>query len=218
MNTRNNEIVEREAVFDALADILKAVANGRRLQLLDILAQGEHPVEALARMSGMAMTTTSNHLQTLHRVGLVEKRREKTSIIYRLSGDDVARLYLVAKSAALAHYPLLKEELNSYLSHADAPLVRTEELTPSTFIIDVRSAEDYAAGHFLGAVNIPMNELCKRLGEIPADSEVAIYCRGQLCRLAREAADLLRSQGINAKAMVDGMMEWRGGALDVLVA
>ncbi|WP_198684071.1 metalloregulator ArsR/SmtB family transcription factor [Brachybacterium sp. YJGR34] len=203
--------MSKESVVEVFAEAVKAIANGRRLELMELMAQGEHAVEALARQTGMATTTTSAHLQTLHRAGLVVRRRERTTIYYRLSGDDVAELYTAAKRVALNRYPRLREALDAYMGEprAQGPVIDPAAVTSQMVVIDVRPAEEYDAGHFPGSVSFPLAELEDRIDELPEDREIVVYCRGELCRLAREAAVLLRAHGLDAKAMDEGVVEWR---------
>ena len=211
MTTWNTGEADKVAVFGAFADSVKAIANGRRLELLELMAQGEHSVEQLAGLTGMATTTTSAHLQTLKRAGLVSTRRERTTIYYQLSGGDVAELYAAAKRVALNHYPQLRADLAAYMGqpHAQGPVIEPAAVTSTMVVIDVRPAEEYDAGHFPGAVSLPLAEVEDRVGELPTEAEIVVYCRGELCRLAREAAVLLREHGLDAKAMDEGVMEWR---------
>lgn len=211
MDTWNDAPSAKVPVFDAFAQVVKAVANGRRLELLELLAQGEHPVEAMARTTGMAMTTTSAHLQTLKRAGLVTIRRDRSTIYYRLAGDDVAALYATAKRVALSHSPVLRESLEVYLGHpgSQGPAIDPAAVTASMLVLDVRPRPEFEAGHFPAAVSMPMDELVARLEEIPSGAQVVVYCRGQLCRMARQAASWLREQGVDAKAMDEGVIEWR---------
>ncbi|MCJ7858892.1 ArsR/SmtB family transcription factor [Corynebacterium kalidii] len=220
MDTWNSEEPDKASVFEALSEVVKAAANGRRLELLELMAQGEHSVDELARLTGMATTTTSAHLQTMHRAGMVSRRRERTSVFYQLSGDDVAELYTATKRVALNRYPRLRDVLDTYMDQpvSRGPVIDPAAVTSSMFIIDVRPAQEYDAGHFPNALSFPMDELDDRLGEIPRDAEIVVYCRGELCRLAREAAHTLRTHGFNARAMDEGVVEWRaskGVDLDV---
>ncbi len=200
-------------VFDVLASLVKALGNGRRLELIELLAQGEHSVDDLARMSGMALTTTSAHLQTLKAAGLVRTRRERTTIHYRLAGDDVAELFVAAKRVGLTRSPELRDTLQQYLADADgtaaAPTIDPAAVTSAMTVVDVRPAQEYADGHFPGALSIPLADLTERTGQIPPDRPVVLYCRGELCRLARQAAHQLRRQGFDARAMDEGVLEWR---------
>jgi rhodanese-related sulfurtransferase/DNA-binding transcriptional ArsR family regulator len=200
-------------VFEALAGVVKALANPRRLELVELMAQGEHSVEELARLSGMALTTTSAHLQTLKQAGLVRTRRERTTIHYRLAGDDVAELYVAAKRVGLARSGDVRDVLAGYLAAADggatAPTIDPAAVTSAMTVVDVRPSSEFADGHFPGAVSIPLADLPSRVHELPTDAPVVVYCRGEFCRLAREAAHLMREHGIDATAMDEGVVEWR---------
>jgi len=213
MNSWNDETVEKGAVFESFAQVVKAMANPRRLELLELMAQGEHSVEELARLSAQGVTATSSHLQQLKRAGLVRTRRERSSIFYRLADDDVAELYTAAKRVALNHYPQLRTTLDAYMGqpHSQGPVIDPSAVVEGMFVIDVRPRSEYDAGHFPGSVSIPMDEVEDRRHEIPDGAEVVVYCRGELCRLAREAAVILRGHGIDAKAMDEGVIEWRAG-------
>jgi rhodanese-related sulfurtransferase/DNA-binding transcriptional ArsR family regulator len=211
MDTGN--MVGKAEVLDSLAGVLKALANGRRLELVELLAQGEHSVDTLARMSGMAVTTTSAHLQTLKQAGLVRTRRQRTTVFYRLAGDDVAELYVAAKRVGLLHSPALRSVLGEYMGQVDAaceaPTIDPAAVTSNMTVIDVRPLQEYDAGHFPGSISIPLAELEQRYIEIPGGAPVVVYCRGEFCRLAREAAQWLRDRGIDAMAMDEGVIEWR---------
>lgn len=211
MNTWNAGQPDRQNVFDNFADSLKPFAHGRRLELMEILAQGEHSVEALARLSGLALTTTSNNLQNLKRTGLVKTRRDGTTIYYSLAGDDVLELFLAAKKVALRHNPALANSLKMYMGNPkySGPTIDPASVTENMFIIDVRPQTEYDTSHFPSAVCIPITELEERHSEIPRDRQIAIYCRGEFCRLAREAATYLRGRGFDARAMDEGITEWR---------
>lgn len=211
MDAWNTSAPDKGAVFDVFAETVKALANGHRLELLELMAQGEHTVEELARLTRSAVTTTSAHLQTLYRAGLVARRRERTAIFYRVSGDDVAELYATAKRVALRRFPKLRDTLDDYMSQpaARGPVIDPAAVTSAMAVIDVRPTAEYEAGHFPGAISVPLGELAERIGEIPTDRQIVVYCRGELCRLAREAAVLLRDRGLDAMAMDEGVVEWR---------
>ncbi|WP_347957436.1 ArsR/SmtB family transcription factor [Gordonia aichiensis] len=216
MNSWNSEAGDRVAVLDALADVLKAMANPRRLGLVEVLAQGEQSVDALARLSGIGVTSVSAHLQTLKRAGLVECRREGTTVFYRLAGDDVARLFVVAQQVGMKRSSHLRDEVGRYLGDPTTSVVGTAAIADDALVLDVRRAEEYAAGHFGGAVSIPADELPDRWRELPDDRPVVIYCRGELCRLARTSAQWLRERGFDATALADGVLEWRAeGEVDL---
>ncbi|WP_338889563.1 metalloregulator ArsR/SmtB family transcription factor [Rhodococcus sovatensis] len=200
-------------VYDSLATVVKALGHGKRLELIELLAQGEHSVDALARLSDTALTTISAHLQTLKHAGLVKTRRERTTVHYSLAGDDVAQLYIAFKRVGLLRSPVLRDVLDKYLSGHDAvdggPTIDATAVTTDMTVIDVRPVDEYDTAHFPNAVSIPLSELPERYREIPTGAHVVVYCRGEFCRLAREAAQWLRDNGFDAKAMDEGVIEWR---------
>ncbi|MGW5648174.1 ArsR/SmtB family transcription factor [Saccharopolyspora sp. NPDC003752] len=210
----------KTALFDQFARVGKALASGKRLELLDLLAQGERTVEALARAAQLGMTTASAHLQTLKQANLVATRREGTKIYYRLAGTDVAALYALVRTVAHAHLPDVEAARAAYLGPDDAEHVSREELLRraqlgDVVVLDVRPSEEYEAGHIPGAVSIPVDELADKLGDIPADQEIVAYCRGSYCVLAHDAVRLLTAHGRNARRLTDGMLEWQLAELPV---
>jgi rhodanese-related sulfurtransferase len=215
---------DREAkttLFDQFARVGKALGSGKRLELLDLLAQGERTVDALARAAELGLTTASAHLQTLKQAKLVATRREGTKIYYRLAGDDVAGLYALVRTVAGEHLPDVEAARAAYLGPDTDEVTRDELLhrvrSGDATLIDVRPAEEYAAGHIPGAVSIPLEELAERLAELPADQEIVAYCRGAYCVLAHDAVRLLIAQGRPARRLTDGMLEWRLADLPVAV-
>lgn len=213
---------KKTVLFEQLARVGKALGSGKRLELLDLLAQGERSVENLAAAAGLGLSTASAHLQVLKQAGLVTTRREGTKIHYDLAGLDVARLYEQLRTVAGERVAEVERAREDYLGtgHAldaegvDDREVRREELLTraqagEVTVLDVRPPEEYAAAHVPGAVSIPLEELAQRLGELPAEQEVVAYCRGAWCVLAHEAVDLLRAQGRQARRLEDGMLEWR---------
>ncbi|KWW97958.1 ArsR family transcriptional regulator [Carbonactinospora thermoautotrophica] len=212
----------REALFAQFARVGKALANPKRLELLDLLAQGERPVEALAAAAGLSVTLTSAHLQTLRQAGLLAVRRHGTKAYYRLAGDDVARLYALVRAVAHAHLPDVEAARAAYLGPETEQVDRDELLrrvrAGDVVVLDVRPAEEYAAGHIPGAVSIPLPELAQRLAELPADREIVAYCRGAYCVLAHDAVRLLTASGRRARRLAEGMLEWRLAGLPVATA
>jgi rhodanese-related sulfurtransferase/DNA-binding transcriptional ArsR family regulator len=209
----------KTALFEQFARVGKALGSGKRLELLDLLAQGERTVEGLARAAELGLTTTSAHLQTLKQASLVATRREGTKIYYRLAGGDVAALYALVRTIASEYLPDVETARAAYLG-PDTDQVTREELlrrvgSGQATVLDVRPAEEYAAGHIPGALSIPLAELAGRLAELPADQEVVAYCRGAYCVLAHDAVRLLAAQGRRARRLVDGMLEWRLADLPV---
>lgn len=209
----------KNALFDLFAQVGKAMGSGKRLELLDLLAQGERTVDALARAADLGLTTASAHLQTLKRANLVATRRDGTKIYYRLAGPDVAALYALVRSVASEHLAEVQTARAAYLG-PDTDQVSREELlrrvgSGRATVIDVRPAEEYAAGHIPGAVSIPVEELAERLAELPPDQEIVAYCRGAYCVLAHDAVRLLTAHGHPARRLADGMLEWRLADLPV---
>jgi rhodanese-related sulfurtransferase/DNA-binding transcriptional ArsR family regulator len=208
-------------LFGQLARVGKALASGKRLELLDLLAQAERPVDALAKVTGLNLTTASAHLQILKQAGLVTTRRDGTRIFYRLSGPDVADLYARARDVAAAHLADVTVARDAYLgaNNAGEPVSRDELLrraaSGEVTVLDVRPAVEYTAGHIPGAVNIPLDQLYDRLSELPDNVEVVAYCRGAFCVLAHDAVRLLTQRGRTARRLEDGLLEWRLAALPV---
>jgi rhodanese-related sulfurtransferase/DNA-binding transcriptional ArsR family regulator len=211
---------KKTELFEQLARVGKAFGNGKRLELLDLLAQGERSVENLAAAADLGLTTASAHLQILKQAGLVTTRRDGTKIYYDLAGLEVARLYEHLRTVASDRLADVGQARDDYLGidatdTADAPaeISRDELLSRAgrgeVTVIDVRPQVEYDAAHIPGALSIPVEELAQRLQEIPADQEVVAYCRGAYCVLAYEAVDLLRSRGLPAGRLQDGMLEWR---------
>jgi rhodanese-related sulfurtransferase len=210
-------------LFDAIAVTGKALSNGKRLELMDLLAQGERSVEALARAAGLGLTTASAHLQTLKQAGLVATRREGTRIYYRLAGQDVAALYSLLQHVADARQAAAGQARQAYLGPDDTDRLTREELLErvragTATVIDVRPAEEYAAGHIPGAVSVPLEELEARLAGLPGGREIVAYCRGTNCVLAHDAVRLLSARGRPARRLADGMLEWRLAGLPVTAA
>ena len=207
-------------LFDSLARVGKALGSGKRLELIDLLAQGERSVDALARAAGLGVTTCSAHLQTLRQAGLVAIRRDGTKIHYRLAGPDVAALYARMRDVAAAHSAQVAAARDAYLGSDDAEQVTRDELVRraragEVVVLDVRPVEEYTAGHIPGAISIPLAELDDRLAELPADAAIVAYCRGAYCVLAHDAVRLLTARGRAAARLTEGMLEWRLADLPV---
>ncbi|OLZ50159.1 ArsR/SmtB family transcription factor [Amycolatopsis keratiniphila] len=205
------------SMFDQFALVGKALGSGKRLELLDLIAQRERTVGELAQLAGLGISTTSAHLQVLKRARLVTTRREETSIFYALAGDDVAALYVQVQRVARSHIAEAERARLAYLGvsdDSDVVKVDREELlarvrSGSVVVLDVRPGDEYAAGHIPGAASIPLEQLERRLAELPADLEVVAYCRGDNCVMALEAVRLLRANGRNAHRLDHGIVEWR---------
>lgn len=215
---------EKAALFEEFARVGKALANGKRLELLDLLAQGERSVEALTAAAGLGLTTTSAHLQTLRQAGLIVSRREGTKIFYSIAGTDVLQLFSLLRSVAQDRVPAVEPRRVAYLQlngpRAEEQALTRDELVAyaedgSLTVIDVRPADEYRAGHLPGALSIPLEELEQRISELRVDTEFVAYCRGAYCVMAYEALEILRSHGLAAHRLEDGMLEWRLAGLGV---
>jgi rhodanese-related sulfurtransferase len=214
--------VAKDALFDGFADVAKALANGRRAELIDVLAQGERHVEELADEIDQSVANTSFHLRTLAGVGLVVTRRDKNRIYYRLVSDRVIDLWAALRDVAAAHHAELDDLAAAYLGHRDEldEVTRAELSARITagdvVVVDVRPPAEFASGHIAGARSIPVERLARELRELPADVEVVAYCRGPYCLLADEAVRFLRRRGRMARRLEDGFPEWRKADLPML--
>jgi rhodanese-related sulfurtransferase len=214
---------DKDALFEQFARVGKALASPKRLELLDLLAQGERTVESLARAASLGMTTCSAHLQTLKHARLVDTRRDGVKVYYRLAGPDVAALYGHLQQVAASHLPDVAPAASAYLGPDDTEAVDRDELlrraeAGTVTVLDVRPAEEYAAGHIPGAVSVPLAELPDRLADLPTDTEIVAYCRGAYCVLSYDAVRLLTSHGRPARRLVDGVLEWRLADLPLTTA
>lgn len=212
--------VAKDALFAEFAAVGKTLGSPKRLELLDLLAQGPRSVEDLARAADLGLSTCSAHLQRLLAAGLVATRRDGTRIWYSLAGDDVAALFANLRDVAQRHRPHTEAARRTYLGPDDTGQVAVADLLRQAaagdiVVLDVRPAPEYAAGHLPGAVSIPLEELENRLTELPEDQEVVAYCRGAYCVLAHDAVRLLTAHGRRARRATDGVLEWRVAGLPV---
>ncbi|MGC8634877.1 MAG: ArsR/SmtB family transcription factor [Candidatus Limnocylindrales bacterium] len=212
----------KTALNEQFARVAKALASPRRIELLDLLAQGERSVEALAAAADMTLPLASSHLQVLRAARLVESRREGVRVLYRLSSDDVERLLAALREIARGHLAEVEQLVATYLTGRDRlePVSR-EELaarlsTGEAIVLDVRPRTEYLAGHVAGARSIPLEELEAHLAELPVDEEIVAYCRGPYCVYAPTAVELLRRRGYHARRLVEGFPEWRRAGLPVV--
>lgn len=221
----------KTALFEQFARVGKALGHPARLELIDLLAQGERTVEALATAAQLAISTTSAHLQTLKRAHLVSTRREGTRVYYALVGDDIAQLYVQLRAIAQSHLADTEIARRVYLglhgqatdtAHAADPLEEVDRAKllqrvreGQAVVLDVRPRQEYAHGHIPGAICIPVDELPHRLAELSADRTIVAYCRGRYCVFAYDAVRQLRAGGHHAVRLADGMLEWRLAGLPV---
>lgn len=211
----------KQALFEQLAMVARALGSSARLELVDFLAQGERNVEDLARVAGLSVANTSKHLQQLKAAGLVEARRDGKHSHYRLADDRVLDAIRQLRTLAEAHLEQVGKLVASYLRSRDAlEAVPASELLERAqhglvTVVDVRPEEEYAQGHIAGALNIPLDQLKRRLKELPRDREIVAYCRGPWCVLSFEAVARLRKAGLEARRLEDGLPEWRRAGLPV---
>jgi rhodanese-related sulfurtransferase/DNA-binding HxlR family transcriptional regulator len=203
----------KDALFEAIAVMGKALASPRRLELLEVLAQAPRTVDELARITDQSNANTSQHLQVLHSAGLVTREREGTRVRYRLAGDEALSVWVALRDASAAQLSEVERAARAYLGDEvesiDRSELRKRLRVGDVVLVDVRSPEEFEAGHIEGAQSIPIDELDERLAELPADQEIVAYCRGPFCAYAHEAVRRLRDAGRDARRLDDGWPEWR---------
>ena len=211
----------KDALFDAFAAVARALASGRRAEIIDVLAQGGRSVEELAGEISQSVANTSHHLHALARVGLVTTRRDGNRIFYALADEQVSTLWSALRGVAEDHVAGIERLAEAYLGDREGlePISR-EELTGrlrrgDLVVLDVRPAAEYRAGHIAGARSLPVTELRRRLREVPKDADVVAYCRGQYCVYADDAVRDLRRRGFRARRLEDGFPEWKQAGLPV---
>lgn len=201
------------AVFEAIAVMGKALASPRRLELLELLAQAPRTVDDLARLSGQSIANTSQHLQALHGAGLVDREREGNRVRYELAGERALSVWLTLRDASTAQLAEVERAARRYLGE-EVEGIGPDELRArlrrgDVVLVDVRPAEEFAAGHIEGARSIPIDELERRLAELPAEGEVVAYCRGPFCAYAHMAVRQLQAAGHKARRLEEGWPEWQ---------
>lgn len=212
----------KAALFDQFAVVGKALANGRRAELVDVLAQGERAVEALAEQLGHSLANTSQHLQVLSRAGLVTSRRDGNRVLYRLADEQVESLWEALRVVAAANVAGVRQAADEYLGERDdIALVHRGELLArlggGVVVWDVRPPSEYEAGHVPGAVSVPPEDVRRRVDDVPEDVEVVAYCRGRYCVYADDAVRALAAAGRRAARLDEGFPEWRRAGLPVAV-
>jgi rhodanese-related sulfurtransferase/DNA-binding transcriptional ArsR family regulator len=211
----------KDALYAQFSRLGKAISNPKRIELLELLAQAERSVEELAAASSMDFANTSAQLQVLGRARLVEGRRQGKRVIYRLADERVTSFLAALRELSRVRLAEVEQVAHDYFEARDhleplrsANLIRRLE-DPKTLVIDVRPAEEYAAGHIPGALSIPLGELEGRIAELPRAKEIVAYCRGPYCVLAPQAIEMLRRAGLSARRLEDGLPEWRLAGLPV---
>src|SRR5215813_2646052 len=205
----------KDAIYEQVARIGKAVSAPKRLELLDLLCQGPRTVEALAVQAGISLANASQHLQVLRATRLVEAEKKGLRVEYRLADDEVCRFFHALRGLAETRLAEIDQVTDQYFESRGAmEAVKGDELLRrvrdgEVTVLDVRPSEEYRAGHIPGALSIPVGELKARLKELPKEREIVAYCRGPYCVMALEAVELLRRRGFEAHRMEEGVVEWR---------
>jgi rhodanese-related sulfurtransferase/DNA-binding transcriptional ArsR family regulator len=211
----------KQEIFEQLARIGAALSSPARITLLELLAQADRTVEDLAALAGLTVANASQHLQKLRQAGLVAGRKDGLYVHYRLAGDEVVRLILALSEVGEAFLSDIDRIVRVYMTQKDAlePVPAPELLERSrkglVTIVDVRPAAEFAAGHLPGAINIPIDDLERRIGELPKRKEVVAYCRGPYCLMSFDAVMKLRKRGLRAKRLENGLPEWRAAGFPV---
>ena len=217
-------VASKVRLFDGFAAVGKALSSGRRLELLDVLAQGPRSVEHLAGEIAQSVANTSSHLQVLLGAGLVSTERDGNRVVYRLAGPAVEELWATLRAATETHAAAIDRLAVDYLGdRGELETVTRAELAdrlahgPQPVVLDVRPAAEFLVGHVPGAISTPPDELAARLKRLPADSDVVAYCRGPFCIYADDAVRALRKRGLRAQRLEEGFPEWRRAGLPVAV-
>ena len=211
----------KDSLYAQFARLGRAVSTPKRIELLDLMSQGEKTVEQLAEHSATPLKNTSAHLRVLRQARLVEPRREGQHVWYRLADDAVAAFLAALQALGRQRYAEVREMADAYLERRDAlEPIAPDELrrrleTGDITLIDVRPTDEFAAGHIPGALSVPVAELADRVHELPRRREVVAYCRGPYCVLAVEAVELLRQRGYRARRLVESVPAWRARGYSV---
>lgn len=213
----------KDALYEGFAEVAKALASGRRAEIVDVLAQGERSVEDIAAEIGQTVANTSHHLRAMARAGVLTTRRDGTRIYYALASDRVAELWTALRDVAREHVAGLEKLAAAYLGNRDGvDVIDRSELARrlrggGVLVLDVRPDAEYSAGHIAGARSVPVGELRRHLRALPKDSDVVAYCRGPYCVYADDAVRELNRKGFRARRLIDGFPEWKRAGLPVAV-
>ena len=208
-------------LFEQFAGVAKALSHVHRLELLELLAQGERNVEALAKVAGLTTANTSRHLQHLRLAGLVASRKKGLFVFYRVAGDDVIDLLRSLQRTGQRHIGEVSRVVEGYFRERDSlePISREELRQRSknglVTVLDIRPAEEYESGHIPGAINVPLKDIEKCMEDLPKGQDVIAYCRGSYCVLAYEAVAMLRERGFGAQRLEEGYPEWKAAGFPV---
>jgi rhodanese-related sulfurtransferase len=211
----------KDALFDGLAEVAKALASGRRAEIVDLLAQGERSVDEIAGELGQSVANTSHHLRGMARAGLLTTRRDGTRIFYALASEHVETLWAALRNVAAEHVAGIEHLATAYLGDRDGlEAISRKELAArlrrgDVTVLDVRPEPEFRAGHIAGARSVPVSELRRKLRALPKDVEIVAYCRGPYCVYADDAVRELKRRGYRAQRLEDGFPEWKHAGLPV---
>jgi len=213
----------KNAIYEEFSRIGKAVSSPKRLELLDLLCQGERTVEVLANEAGLSLANASQHLQVLRTARLVESEKRGQFVIYRITDEAVCEFFLSMRVLAERELAEVEQLKRRFLGgkkgmepvDRDSLIQRVKEGT--VIVLDVRPTEEYQSGHIPGAISIPLEKLEQRLSELPQGQEIVAYCRGPYCVLAIQAVEILRAKGFHAIRMEEGVQDWRARGFSVAV-
>jgi rhodanese-related sulfurtransferase len=220
---RVSDRVAKDALYEGFAEVAKALASGRRAEIVDVLAQGERSVDDIAEEIGQTVANTSHHLRAMSRAGVLTTRRDGTRIFYALASDRVGELWSALRDVAAEHVAGLEKLAAAYLGERDGiEVIDRAELTRrlkrgEVLVLDVRPEAEYSAGHIAGARSVPVGELRRQLRSLPKDADVVAYCRGPYCVYADDAVRELTRKGFRARRLIDGFPEWKRAGLPVAV-
>ena len=213
----------KDALYEGFAEVAKALASGRRAEIVDVLAQGERSVDEIATEIAQSVANTSHHLRAMARAGLLTTRRDGTRIFYGLASDRVGELWSALRDVATEHTAGLERLVDAYLGERDGlDTIDRDELARrirrgDVVILDVRPEAEFSSGHIAGATSVPIAELRKHIKALPKDADVVAYCRGPFCVYADDAVRELTKRGFRARRLEDGFPEWRRAGLPVEV-
>jgi len=206
-------------IFEQFAELARVLGHAHRLELIELVSQGERSVDRLAEVTGLSIANTSQHLQQLRRGGFVQSRRDGKRVLYRLADGPILSLIAALRSYAERNRAEIGKIVADYFQRLDQlePVSRKELAqrlkAKSAIVLDVRPEDEFALGHVPGALNIPINELKRRLVELPKGQEIVAYCRGPYCVFSFEAVALLRKRGFLVRRLEDGFPEWKAAGL-----
>ena len=211
----------KEALYEGFAEVAKALASGRRAEIVDLLAQGERAVEEIAGELDQSVANTSHHLRAMARAGILATRRDGTRIYYRLASERVGELWSALRDVATEHVAGIERLVEAYLGdRGTLDVIGRAELARrlkrgDIAVLDVRPAAEFAAGHIAGATSVPIGELRRHIRALPKDADVVAYCRGPYCVYADDAVRELTKRGFRARRLEDGYPEWRRAGLPI---